>query len=108
MNGDNFPISISDEFDYKGFMEMFQEAERTGTVDSCFNSLFNKWKDSLDECVALTLTLNHLMWIHHEQGEKEYYRKYNDMWSKLFNYALKHYKGQQLCAYQLAFDDING
>lgn len=104
-------IEISKDFDYKGFMDAFVEAERNGdaAVKRKFDELFLKWKDSLDDCVALTLALNHLMWIHYEsEGRNGLHRIYDALWSKIHNYALKHYKGRKLYLYMNFLDDRHG
>lgn len=86
---------------YKGFMQDFRIADRFGknAIKDTYNRAFKEWKDDVDYFASLVCTLNHLIWYHHDKGNDEIARIYNDLWRKADNYALDHFKGEDLSYY---------
>ncbi len=89
------------EFDYKGFMSDFRIADHFGVsaVKDTYRRAFAEWKDNLEYCTALTLTLNHLIWFHYDRKNEELARIYDGFWKKTYNYGLNHFKGEELSKY---------
>lgn len=83
-------------FDYKGFMQDFQIANRFGekAVRDTYDRAFAQWKDNVEYFASLVLTLNHLIWAFHEQGNEKMGRLYDSLWRKADEWGCDHFKGK--------------
>jgi hypothetical protein len=86
------------EFDYKGFMRDFRIADHFGieAIKDTFNRCHNDWKDNADYYGSFVMTLNHLIWLHYENGDVEFAEVYEELWKKADEFVFEHFKGEEL------------
>ena len=86
------------EFDYKGFMQDFRIADAFGVsaIKDTFKRAHDEWKDNADYYGSFVMTLNHLLWYHWERGNEKYAILYDQLWKKADNFALNHFRGEEL------------
>ena len=89
---------IMGEFDYKGFMQDFRIADAFGVsaIKDTFKRAHDEWKDNADYYGSFVMTLNHLLWYHWERGNEKYAILYDQLWKKADNFALNHFRGEEL------------
>ena len=92
-------------FDYKGFMQDFQIADRFGkkAIEDTYNRAFAEWKDNVEYFASFVMTLNHQIWNWYQKNE-EYGRLYDSLWRKADAYGSEHFKGKD-AEYYFSFLD---
>lgn len=94
------------QFDYKGFMQDFQIADRFGekAIRDTYKRAFNEWKDDVEYFTSLVLTLNHLIWFHYDRDDFDIAKTYDELWKKADSYGCEHFKGDDLNYYYRTID----
>lgn len=80
------------------FWQDFTIADRFGieAIKDTYNRAFNDWKNSYKYLTDLVITLNHKLWQHHEQGNEEMARLYDELWKEADGYAMDNLKDDEL------------
>ena len=87
------------EYEFKTtFWQDFTIADNFGkdAILDTYKRAFNEWKTDHIYLTELVLVLNWKIWQHHEKGNDEYAKVYNDLWGKTDKYALDNLKGAEL------------
>lgn len=80
------------------FFEDFSIADNFGVkaIEDTYKRAFRHWKKDYKYLTELVMVLNWKIWQHHEEGNNEYARLYNDLWEKTDLYAQENLRGEEL------------
>lgn len=56
-------------------------------IEELYRKYFREWHNDVKKVAELSMCMNWKIWEHHETGNKEIARLYNDLWLKVHNYA---------------------
>ena len=76
-------FTVADHFGLAAIMDTYRRA-------------FKEWKSNYVYLTELVMVLNWKIWQHHEEGNNEYARLYNDLWEKTDLYAQENLRGEEL------------
>lgn len=84
--------------DYKGFWQDFTIADAFGlnAIQDTYNRASSEWKTNAEYVTALVITLNHKIWYWYDNGNLEYSKLYDKLWSELDEWCLDNLKGKDL------------
>lgn len=80
------------------FWDDFTIADGFGVsaIRDTFNRAFNEWKTNTVYLTELVLILNWKLWQHHNAGNEEYAKVYNELWETADGYAVDNLTGDDL------------
>ena len=75
----------------------FGIAERFGTkaIRDTYQNAKRNWGDNIKFFTEIVMVLNWKIWEHNESN-REYALLYNRLWEEAENYAMNHFKGEEL------------
>ncbi len=75
----------------------FGIAERFGTkaIRDTYQNAKRNWGDNVKYFTEIVMVLNWKIWEHNESN-REYALLYNRLWEEAENYAMNHFKGEEL------------
>lgn len=76
----------------------FTIADKIGeaSVKDTYQRMFEKCKDNPKFMTELTIILNHKMWQHFQEGEKNITQVYVDLWKECDDWCCENLQGEEL------------
>lgn len=65
-------------------------------IKDTYKRAFEEWKDNVCFIAELVLVLNWKIWEHHEKGNTEIAKLYDELWSKTEDYGYSTFTGDDL------------
>ena len=80
------------------FWQDFSIADMFGVsaIQDTYRRAMNEWKDNYKYLTELVMVLNWKLWQHHENGDDEFGKVYNNLWAMADQYACENLKGNEL------------
>lgn len=75
----------------------FGIAERFGAdvIRDTYKRATRTWKNNVEYFTEIVMVLNWKIWEHNERNQ-EFAKLYNELWKEADNYAMEHFKGEDL------------
>lgn len=88
-------------FGYKQITTFFTDfsiADNFGVsaIRDTYKRAFDGWKKNYKYLTELVMVLNWKLWQHHEEGNEEFAKVYEELWGKADEYACNNLKGEEL------------
>jgi hypothetical protein len=79
-------LSIADKYGKSGILDTYER-------------VFDAWKDDTEFFTEFVMALNWKIWEHHDKGNIEIAKVYNDLWEKAQNYVYNNWNEEQQSYY---------